>query len=142
MIDGWFVATQSPDLSRLEKDVSNCRRPPQRAKVNAVHSKPLDKVGQAGTLLTLSEQHLLNAPAPARQRPSTVPNAGGPALRWPAPGETDALELPWVLRAVVPLVSAGNAVVLELIANWLPCLAAIVGALDHLADPAAGLRRV
>ena len=54
----------------------------------------------------------------------------------------DSLELPRVRRAVVPLVSAGDAVVLELVADRLPRLAAVVGALDHLAEPAAGLRRI
>ena len=54
----------------------------------------------------------------------------------------DALELPRVRRAVVPLVRAGHAVVGELVADRLPGLAAVVGALDHLAEPAAGLRRV
>ena len=54
----------------------------------------------------------------------------------------DALELPGVLRAVVPLVSAGIAVVLELVADGLPGLAAVVRALDHLPEPAAGLRRI
>ena len=54
----------------------------------------------------------------------------------------DALELPGVRRAVVPLVGAGHAVVGELVADRLPRLAAVVGALDHLPEPAAGLRRV
>ena len=54
----------------------------------------------------------------------------------------DAFELPRVRRAVVPLVSAGIALVGEFVADRLPGLAAVVGALDHLAEPAAGLRRV
>ena len=54
----------------------------------------------------------------------------------------DALELPGVRRAVVPLVSAGDAVVHELVAHRLPRLAAVVGALDQLPEPAAGLRRI
>ena len=54
----------------------------------------------------------------------------------------DALELPGMRRAVVPLVSAGNAVVYELVAHRLPGLAAIVGALDQLPEPAARLRRI
>ena len=54
----------------------------------------------------------------------------------------DALELPGMLRAVVPLVRAGHAVVDELVADRLPGLAAVVRALDHLPEPAAGLRRV
>ena len=54
----------------------------------------------------------------------------------------DALELPGMRRAVVPLVRAGNAVVVELVADRLPGLAAVVGALDQLAEPAAGLRRI
>ena len=54
----------------------------------------------------------------------------------------DALELPGMRRAVVPLVRAGDAVVDELVAHRLPRLAAVVGALDQLPEPAAGLRRV
>ena len=54
----------------------------------------------------------------------------------------DALEFPGMRRAVVPLVRAGLAVVDELVADGLPGLAAVVGALDHLAEPAAGLRGV
>ena len=54
----------------------------------------------------------------------------------------DALELPGMRRAVVPLVRAGDAVVDELVAHRLPGLAAVVAALDHLPEPAAGLRGV
>ena len=54
----------------------------------------------------------------------------------------DASELPRVRRAVVPLVRARYAVVAELVACRLPRLAAVVGALDLLPEPAAGLRRV
>src|SRR5215217_5298857 len=53
-----------------------------------------------------------------------------------------ARELPRVLRAVVPLVGAGRALVGELVADRLPRLAAVVGALHDLAEPAARLRRV
>ena len=51
----------------------------------------------------------------------------------------DALELPGMRRAVVPLVSAGDAVVGELVAHRLPGLAAVIGALDHLPEPAAAI---
>src|SRR5438132_7698111 len=54
----------------------------------------------------------------------------------------DALELPRVRRAVVPGVRPGRAFVQELVAAGLPCLAAVVGALEHLAEPPARLRRV
>ena len=54
----------------------------------------------------------------------------------------DARELPRVRRAVVPLVRARDALVRELVADRLPRLAAVVGALDHLPEPAARLRRV
>ena len=54
----------------------------------------------------------------------------------------DPLELPGMRRAVVPLVGAGLAVVDELVAHRLPGLAAVVGALDHLPEPAAGLRGI
>src|SRR5687767_10855761 len=54
----------------------------------------------------------------------------------------DASELPGVRGAVVPQVRAGNTVVHELVSHRLPRLAAVVGALDHLPEPAAGLRAV
>src|SRR5262249_55498486 len=54
----------------------------------------------------------------------------------------DALELPGARRAVVPLVSAGDTIVHELVPHRLPHLAPIVGALDLLPEPAAGLRRI
>src|SRR5262245_55671391 len=54
----------------------------------------------------------------------------------------DAFELPGMRRAVVPLVRAGSAVVDELVTDGLPGLAAVAGALHHLAEPAARLRRV
>ncbi len=53
-----------------------------------------------------------------------------------------AFELPGMGSAVVPLVGAGNAVVGELVADGVPGRAAVVGALDDLAEPAAGLRGV
>ena len=53
----------------------------------------------------------------------------------------DSFELPWMGRAVVPLVSSGNAVVHKPVAaRWFPRLATITGALDHLPKPTAGLR--
>ena len=54
----------------------------------------------------------------------------------------DPLELPGVLGAVVPLVGAGEALVLELVAHRLPGFAPVVGALELLAEPAAGLRGI
>src|ERR1043166_2566771 len=45
-------------------------------------------------------------------------------------------------RAVIPLVRAGCAVVDEFVADGFPCLASIAGALHHLSEPAARLRRV
>src|ERR1700686_2018721 len=76
----------------------------------------------------------------------------------------DALELPGMLRAVIPLVSrqrsagVGGRVIHEFVADCLrrarrerfagrssglvPGFAAVVGALDDLSEPAAGLRRV
>ena len=51
----------------------------------------------------------------------------------------DALELPGVGRAVVPLMRAGSAFVGELVADGGPGEAAVVGALDLLAEPAGGL---
>ena len=54
----------------------------------------------------------------------------------------DALELPRMRRAVIPLVGAGHAVIHKLIADRRPCFAAIVRSLNQLAEPAARLRRV
>src|SRR5262249_48423549 len=54
----------------------------------------------------------------------------------------DALELPWLGSAVVPLVGTGVALVCELIACLLPRPAAVFGGLDRLADPPDRLRGV
>src|SRR5581483_5258577 len=54
----------------------------------------------------------------------------------------DALEVPRVRRAVVPLVRAGRAVVGELVADGFPGLAAVARPLDHLTEPAARLRGI
>src|SRR3954470_14675663 len=58
-------------------------------------------------------------------------------LEVPDPGE-----LPWVLRAVVPLVRARLAVVGELVADRLPGLAAVIRPLDDLTVPAGRLARI
>src|SRR4051794_18672104 len=52
------------------------------------------------------------------------------------------LKFPWMRRAVVPLVSTGNAVVGEVITDRFPRLTAIIGTLYNLSGPAAGLRRI
>jgi len=52
----------------------------------------------------------------------------------------DALKLPRTRRAVVVLMGAGDAFIGELVADGFPRLAAIVGTLDHLAEPGAALR--
>src|SRR4030095_7748692 len=69
----------------------------------------------------------------------------------------DPLELPWMLGAVVPLVGPRDAVVNEFVtfthrhtlrtgcrsaARRVPCFAAVIGALNDLSKPGAGLRRV
>src|SRR2546427_6504402 len=54
----------------------------------------------------------------------------------------DSLELPGVRRAIIPLVSAGDAVVHELVTHGLPRLATVARALDQLPEPTAGLGRV
>ena len=53
----------------------------------------------------------------------------------------DTLEFPGMLCAIVPLMRPGDAVILEFVAHRLPGFSSIVGALDLLAEPAAGLRR-
>src|ERR1700733_583787 len=52
----------------------------------------------------------------------------------------DALELPGMGRAVIPLVCARDAIIGELVSDGLPGRAAIVRALHGLAEPAARLR--
>src|ERR1035441_1930725 len=54
----------------------------------------------------------------------------------------DALELPGMRRAVIPLVCNRDASVGEFVTDRLPRLAPVTGALDHLSEPAAGLRRI
>ncbi len=51
----------------------------------------------------------------------------------------DAFELPRVRGAVVPLVGGGSGLVREAVADGIPGFAAVVGALDELAEPAGGL---
>ena len=70
---------------------------------------------------------------------SGVDGVGGGEGRLEMP---DALELPWVRRAVVPLMRSWDAVVEELVADGGPGEAAVVGALDYLSEPAGGLRGV
>src|SRR4029434_6194556 len=55
---------------------------------------------------------------------------------------SDALVIPGVRCAVIPLMRAGDAVIHELVPHWLPRLAPVVGALNLLPKPAAGLRRI
>src|SRR5690349_16768724 len=54
----------------------------------------------------------------------------------------DAGELPGMGCAVVPLVRSRHSGVFEVLAYRLPAATAVVGALDELAEPAGGLRRV
>src|SRR5450432_809441 len=54
----------------------------------------------------------------------------------------DALEFPGMLRAVIPLVRAGDAIVFEFVADRFPGLAAVAGALNQLPKPTAALRSV
>src|SRR5690348_12174772 len=53
-----------------------------------------------------------------------------------------SLELPRMRLSVVPLVSAGDTVVNELVAQRLPSFAAVVRALDQLPKPSARLRQI
>ena len=50
-----------------------------------------------------------------------------------------SFELPGMRCAVVPLVRAGHTVVSKIVPDGFPGLAAIVGALNELAKPTAGL---
>ena len=52
----------------------------------------------------------------------------------------DAFELPRVLGAIIPLMSARKPFVLKFITDGLPGFSSIFGALYHLPKPAAGLR--
>src|SRR5271156_2286273 len=51
-------------------------------------------------------------------------------------------ELPRMRRVVVPLMSAGDAVVRKFISDRLPRLASVIRSLDQLPKPSGGLRRV
>src|SRR5260221_299643 len=51
----------------------------------------------------------------------------------------DPLELPGMRRSIIPLVSPGDSLVNKLVAHRFPGLATVVGALDHLTEPAAAL---
>src|SRR5512145_780921 len=83
-------------------------------------------------------------PAVGRAKQRGVLNSGVDGVRIVRRGleVPDPRELPGARRAVVPQVRAGGALVFELVAHRVPRLAAVVGALDHLPEPAAGLRRV
>src|SRR5581483_909532 len=54
----------------------------------------------------------------------------------------DSLEFPRVRRAIVPLMGAWNAFVLEFVAEWLPSFPAIIRTLNHLPKPTAVLRGI
>src|SRR5581483_5616876 len=54
----------------------------------------------------------------------------------------DALELPRMRRAVVPLMSTRDALILEQVADRLPGLASVVRALHRLPEPTIRLRRI
>src|SRR5215213_2042277 len=54
----------------------------------------------------------------------------------------DAFELPGVLRAVIPLVRAGDTVVDEFVPHRVPRSAAVVRALHRLPEPPARLRGI
>ena len=54
----------------------------------------------------------------------------------------DPLEFPRMRCAIIPLMRAGNAIISKLVARRFPGFPAIVGALDHLPEPTAGLRGV
>src|SRR5882757_2322346 len=54
----------------------------------------------------------------------------------------DARKFPGMRRAVVPHMGARLAVVDEFVANGFPGLAAVVGTLDELTEPAGGLRSI
>ncbi len=83
-------------------------------------------------------------PAVARAEQSSVFNPGKNCFRiCQGRGELpDSLELPGALGAVVELVCGRSAFVDEFVANWRPGAAAVIGALDHLPKPAAGLRSI
>src|SRR5215813_5500211 len=83
-------------------------------------------------------------PAVGRPEHRRVLNAGVHGVRI---GERrlevpDPRELEGPLRAVVPEMVADGALVAELVADGLPAFPAVARALDHLTEPAAGLRGV
>src|SRR4051794_1028010 len=75
----------------------------------------------------------------AKQSGILGPGVNGVRVRERGFEVPDAFEFPWVLRAVIPEMCSGLAIIDELIADRFPGLPAIVGTLDHLAKPTAGL---
>ncbi len=95
-------------------------------------------------VLAQSGELLPRLPAVGRAKQRGVLNPGVDRVRIGQRGleMPDARELPGARRAVVPQVGAGDALVQQLVPHRLPGLAPIVRALDHLPEPAAGLRGI
>ena len=94
-------------------------------------------LAQAGQLRPGAARRRPTGTAPRPRRPaSTVSGSVADGSQVPHPRE-----LPRVRRAVVPLVGAGHARVGEVAPDGLPGAAAVLGAVDLLAEPARGRRR-
>src|ERR1041384_7996347 len=75
---------------------------------------------------------------PTRAHRALISGTTAPSIH----GNSNAFEFPWMLGAVVPLMSARCALVGKLIADRFPRRPAIVRALNLLAKPSARLRSV
>ena len=121
------IGVRRVEQDRVKAQPAGARRPVRPGLVSAQSRKLLPR---AGAVLRLEQRGVFHA---------GVDDVGIGQRRLDVP---DALEFPRVRRSVVPLVRAGHAVVRELVAGRLPCVAAVIGSVDDLAEPAAALRRV
>ena len=115
------------DDDRVEAQTARARRPVRSGTVAAQARQLGPGLGAVGRV---EERGILDA---------GINRIGIGQRRFEVP---DALELPGVRRPVVPLMRARNAVVGEVVPRRLPGFAAVVRALDNLAEPARRLRGV
>ncbi len=128
----------------------------QHARPRRVHREAVDAVADLGPALgdargvqaAVHRSPRLPAVGRAEQGGVLHPSVGRVRIGQRGFAMPDPRELRGVRRAVVPLVRGerlagfGRSGVTDLVAHRLPSRAAVVGALDHLPEPAAGLRRI
>src|SRR5262249_39271734 len=97
-----------------------------------------------GAVFAQTREFLPIEPAISRPKDRRILHAGIDGIRicqrrFQVP---NTFEFPRMRCAVVPLMSARNAVVRELVPDRAPCLAAIIRPLNDLAEPTTRLRRI